>query len=872
MKGFGDLYKSEKEKNNKTKSSKEEIINKAIKFHSQGNIPEAAKYYQLFINEGFNDHRVFSNYGLILRDLGKLQEAELSTRKAIELNPNYANAYSNLGLILRDLGKLQEAELSTRKAIEINPNFADAHSNLGSILKDLGKLQEAELSTRKAIELNPNYAYAYSNLGSILNDLGKLQEAETSYRKAIELNPNYANAYSNLGNVLSDLGKLQEAELSYRKAIEINPNFADAHYNLGNLLSDIGKLQEAETSYRKAIELNPNYANAYSNLGNVLSDLGKLQEAELSYRKAIEINPNFADAHSNLGSILKDLGKLQEAELSTRKAIELNPDYAMAHSNLGSILKDLGKSEEAFNSYLKSIKINPKLSNTYPLITRLLRDSDLSQLNKSNLRKILNLLLERNDVPHKELARVFNFVYSNALIINLENIDSDFSKLGLLINDKVIINALKKIIFCDVKLEEILTKVRRNICQRIAQNIETITYSELQFIIALGEQCFLNEYVYLSTEEENIFVDKIIKKCRDNKASETNLAILSCYYPLYKLLDQIPSLKSFISSNQSFKELIELQIKEPLKEIELSQSIKKLGAINDYVSQKVKSQYEENPYPRWRYGNHSESQKLSINQAINNDINPSSINHNIGNIQLEVLVAGCGTGNQILEAHRFKNAQITAIDLSLSSLSYAQRKINELGIDNVELIQMDILEISLLKKKFDLILCSGVLHHMNNPSKGLRALLSSLKDNGFLKLGLYSELARQDIVNARNYISNKKLQTNVDNIRNFRQNIISGELSELKSFKQIGDFYSLSEFRDLCFHSKEHRFTINQLKENLNSNELEFLGFFLPTPVKSLYHQYFPEDRNQTNLQNWARFEEKHPNTFREMYQFWVSK
>ena len=58
---------------------------------------------------------------MILLNLGKLQEAEIFTRKAIELNPNYAMAYSNLGGILRDLGKLQEAELSQRKAIELNP-------------------------------------------------------------------------------------------------------------------------------------------------------------------------------------------------------------------------------------------------------------------------------------------------------------------------------------------------------------------------------------------------------------------------------------------------------------------------------------------------------------------------------------------------------------------------------------------------------------------------------------------------------------------------------------------------------------------------------------------------------------------------------
>ena len=88
MKGFGDQDKTKKKNNNKIKVSKEQIISQAFKFHSQGNISEAARYYQYFIDQGLIDHRVLSNYGVILKDLGKLQEAELSTRKAIELKPN----------------------------------------------------------------------------------------------------------------------------------------------------------------------------------------------------------------------------------------------------------------------------------------------------------------------------------------------------------------------------------------------------------------------------------------------------------------------------------------------------------------------------------------------------------------------------------------------------------------------------------------------------------------------------------------------------------------------------------------------------------------------------------------------------------------
>ena len=116
-----------------TKPTKEQIINQAFKFHSGGNISKAAKYYQLFINEGYKDQMVFANYGVILKDLGNLKEAELSTRKAIEINPNFAMAHSNMGIILRDLNKLKDAEISLHKAIKLNPDYAKAYEILGLI-------------------------------------------------------------------------------------------------------------------------------------------------------------------------------------------------------------------------------------------------------------------------------------------------------------------------------------------------------------------------------------------------------------------------------------------------------------------------------------------------------------------------------------------------------------------------------------------------------------------------------------------------------------------------------------------------------------------------------------------------------------------
>ena len=110
--------------NTPTKYSKEQAINQAFKFHSEGNFQEAEKHYRYFINQGCSDHKIFSNYGILLTCLGKLKEAELFLNKAIEINPYSAEAHYNLGIILRDHGKLQEAKSSLNKAIEINSDFA----------------------------------------------------------------------------------------------------------------------------------------------------------------------------------------------------------------------------------------------------------------------------------------------------------------------------------------------------------------------------------------------------------------------------------------------------------------------------------------------------------------------------------------------------------------------------------------------------------------------------------------------------------------------------------------------------------------------------------------------------------------------------
>jgi hypothetical protein len=126
-----------------------------------------------------------------------------------------------LGITLQELGRLEEAVASYRKAIALIPDYAEAHYNLGNTLQELGRSKDAEASYRKAIAFKPDYAEAHSNLGITLRELGRSKHAEASYRKAIALKPDYADAHSNLGVTLQELGKLEDALVQYKKSFEL---------------------------------------------------------------------------------------------------------------------------------------------------------------------------------------------------------------------------------------------------------------------------------------------------------------------------------------------------------------------------------------------------------------------------------------------------------------------------------------------------------------------------------------------------------------------------------------------------------------------------------------------------------------------------
>ena len=111
---------------------------------------------------------------------------------------------------------------------------------------------------------------------------------------------------------------------------------------------------------------------------------------------------------------------------------------------------------------------------------------------------------------------------------------------------------------------------------------------------------------------------------------------------------------------------------------------------DNQISKIVRSQYEKNPYPKWKVGSDFKYDKIDFTQVINNEITPNVITYK--KRQLDTLIAGCGTGHHsIRTAARLMHSKITAIDLSLTSLAYAKRKSKDFNFKDIEFLQCDVL-------------------------------------------------------------------------------------------------------------------------------------------------------------------------------------
>lgn len=676
-------------------------------------------------------------------------------------------------------------------------------------------------------------------------------------------------------------GRLSDAELLYRNVLALAPRHAGALNYLGVVLHQTGRNEAAIELIRQAIAADRNNAEPRYNLGLIHASLGRDADAIVQNQKALKLDPRHVQARTNLGILLLRQGRTRDATDHLKQALELNPSQP-AYENLAQALLQDGRAGEALDIVLRGLRDggSTNLKSVFVLIARAIDSEEAAR--HAGLRDALVHALTEPWCRPRDLARLCSVILLRqpeiAAAIRrvteaaMQDAD-DVTDIAIGSSDPLLHALLTTTPVLHVDLERWLTNSRRALLDRFGADPAATPNHLLVFAVALARQCFINEYLFAVSEDEQHKVDALndaisAKLAAGEAVAPMAVALSAAYAPLHTIAGSERMVARI--DMEPLGALIVQQICEPQLEREIRATIPALTPITDTTSVAVRAQYEENPYPRWA-AHVVDRPPLAVDHYIRGRF-PAAPYRSIGASPIDLLVAGCGTGMHAIErVMQFRPNRTLAIDLSLSSLSYAARKSREAGLTTIEFAQADILALPALECRFDVIDASGVLHHMGDPLAGWRALASLLRAGGLMHVALYSAAARQEISTLRAIAAETARAPTLAGLRAFRQMILSRESTDpLRRVADLADFFSASECRDLLMHVQEHQFSLPQIAGFIEAEGFDLLGF--ETSAEARYRQRFPDDPAATNLANWARFEAEHPATFVEMYQFWIQK
>jgi SAM-dependent methyltransferase len=180
---------------------------------------------------------------------------------------------------------------------------------------------------------------------------------------------------------------------------------------------------------------------------------------------------------------------------------------------------------------------------------------------------------------------------------------------------------------------------------------------------------------------------------------------------------------------------------------------------------------------------------------------------------LEILVAGCGTSQAARYALREPNARVTAIDISDASLRHTSDLQRKYNLENLELHQLPIESVQEIGRSFDLVVCTGVLHHLPDPDCGLRSLRDVLRPGGAMRLMVYARYGRTGIYMMQEYCRLLGIVASTKDLRDLGAAIealpaahpISGALSRAKDLRRP------EALADALLHPQDRAYTVPEL-------------------------------------------------------------
>jgi tetratricopeptide (TPR) repeat protein len=297
---------------------------------------------------------------------GKRYEDEIAAlTKAIELDPNSAEAWQALGATYNRLGKTEFALSATLKLTELTPHDAEAWYYLGVAYGKAERYEDEIAALSKAIELAPSFAEAWGRLASTYNQLGHNDLALQATLTTIELLPNDAQVWTYLGIAYAKAERYEDEIAALRRAIEIAPDFAEAWQHLGAAYNSNGQSELAMGAALRLAELTPHDAEAWYYLSFAYSKAERYEDEIAALSKSVELAPDFAEAWQHLGAAYNRHGQSELALRATLKLTELTPHDAQAWYYLGVACGKAERWEDEAAALKKATELDPDFAEAW---------------------------------------------------------------------------------------------------------------------------------------------------------------------------------------------------------------------------------------------------------------------------------------------------------------------------------------------------------------------------------------------------------------------------------------------------------------------------------------------------------------------------
>lgn len=300
----------------------------ALLFIDRQDMKSAIENFRSAVNKDPNLYGAWQDLGLAYVRLNEWENAVLAFSELAKRQQNSVEAAYLNALALYNSKKIKEAEAEARRALRINPGFADAHTLLGIILASNDDTNDEALDfLTQAVALDPKNPDAVFYLGRVQYVLGNYGNALENLQKAVALQPKNIEARFFLGTVFEKNGESEKALAQYQEIVKLDERSLYGQVGLGALLVKQGKIQEAVLALNQAIGLNPASFEANWALGRAYILQEKFAEAETILKKAVDLQPTRTDARYQYAIALRRLGKTAEAKKEFELVEKLNKEF-----------------------------------------------------------------------------------------------------------------------------------------------------------------------------------------------------------------------------------------------------------------------------------------------------------------------------------------------------------------------------------------------------------------------------------------------------------------------------------------------------------------------------------------------------------------